>query len=78
MEKYLDGEGRPRALRWKEPAPHHGPGGGRTIRPRIMIEPESTSYASINTAFFAFRCFASTPLLLRVEGMRTGFPLNIW
>ncbi len=43
-----------------------------------MIEPESTSYASINTAFFAFRCFASTPLLLRVEGMRTGFPLNIW
>jgi hypothetical protein len=34
-------------------------------------------YSCTNTAFFAFRCFANASKLPRVEGMRTGFPLNI-
>ena len=34
-------------------------------------------YPCTNTAFFAFRCFANTSRLPSVEGMRTGFPLNI-
>ncbi len=34
-------------------------------------------YPCTNTAFLAFRCFAKASRLPRVEGMRTGFPLNI-
>lgn len=35
------------------------------------------NYPFTNTAFFALRCFANASKLPRVQGMRTGLPLNI-
>jgi hypothetical protein len=47
------------------------------IVPVATLHIPAIFYPCINTAFLAFRCFANTSLLPRVEGTRTGFPLNI-